>query len=171
MTPIYLITGSGCVDIMGPFKSFIIDNKAFCNLFCNPQKSFHTSPTRIIEAVNHSSNSTIAFTKKLTSSRKFSSKCYCWVWRMVDSLYYSSRKIPERCENSFVDCRINYQKLCYLMRQITKDLNSANVILTVWGICKTTFCRKLHRNILQIGILGGFLKNRHNRNSLVYFKN
>ena len=44
---------------------------------------------------------------------------------MVDSLYYSSRKIPERCENSFVDYRINYQKLCYLMRQTTKDLNSA----------------------------------------------
>ena len=42
---------------------------------------------------------------------------------MVDSLYYSSRKISERCENSFLDYRINYQKLCYLMRQITKDLN------------------------------------------------
>ena len=44
---------------------------------------------------------------------------------MVDSLFYSIRKIPERCENSFVDYRINYQKLCYLMKQITKDLNSA----------------------------------------------
>ena len=38
--------------------------------------------------------------------------------RMVDSLYYSSRKIPERCENSFVNYRIKctlriyYQKLC-----------------------------------------------------------
>ena len=40
-----------------------MNNKAVRNLFCNPQKSFHTSPTRIIEAVNHSSNSTIAFTK------------------------------------------------------------------------------------------------------------
>ena len=46
---------------------------------------------------------------------------------MIDSLYYSSRKIPERCENPFVDYRINYQNLCYLMRQITKDLNSATV--------------------------------------------
>ena len=26
----------------------------------------------------------------------------------------------------FVDYRINYQILCYLMRQITKDLNSAS---------------------------------------------
>ena len=46
---------------------------------------------------------------------------------MVDSLYHSSRKIPERCENSFVDYRINYRKLCYLMGQITKDLNSVTV--------------------------------------------
>ena len=46
---------------------------------------------------------------------------------MGDSLYYSSQKIPERCDNSFVDYRINNQKLCYLMRQITKDLNSATV--------------------------------------------
>ena len=55
---------------MGPFKSFVMNNKAF-RKFSNPQKSFHTSPTRIIEAVNHSSNSTIAFTKKITSSHKF----------------------------------------------------------------------------------------------------
>ena len=48
---------------------------------------------------------------------------------MVDSLYYSSGKISERCENCFVDYRINYQKLCHLMRQITKDLNSAIVLL------------------------------------------
>ena len=42
---------------------------------------------------------------------------------MIDSLYYSSRKVPGRCENSFVNYRINYQKLCDLMRQITKELN------------------------------------------------
>ena len=48
--------------LMGPFKYFLMNNKAFRNLFCNPQKSFHTSPTRITEAVNHSSKSTIAFT-------------------------------------------------------------------------------------------------------------
>ena len=59
---------------MGPFKSFVLNNKAFRNLFCNPQKSFHTSPTRIKEAVNHSAKSTIAFTKIFTSSRIFSSK-------------------------------------------------------------------------------------------------
>ena len=55
-------------------------------------------------------------------------KCHCWVWRMVDSLYYSSRKISERCENSFVNYKIYYQKLCYLMRQITKDLNWPSVL-------------------------------------------
>ena len=42
---------------------------------------------------------------------------------MIDSLYYSSRKVPGRCENSFVNYRINYQKLYDLMRQITKELN------------------------------------------------
>ena len=45
---------------------------------------------------------------------------------MVASLFYSSRKITVRCKKIFVDYRINYQKLCYQMRQITKDLNSAN---------------------------------------------
>ena len=79
--------------------------------------------------MNHSSNSKIAFTKNFTASRKCFCKCYCWVWRMIDSLYYSSQKIPERYENSFTDYRINYQKLCYLMRQITKNLNS--VILCI----------------------------------------
>ena len=48
---------------------------------------------------------------------------------MVDSPYYSSLKIPERCENSFVDYGINYQKFCYLMSQITKGLNSASVCI------------------------------------------
>ena len=46
---------------------------------------------------------------------------------MVDSLYYSSRKIPESCENHFVDYRIYYQKRFNLMRQITNDLNPAIV--------------------------------------------
>ena len=47
-----------------------MNNKAFGNLFCNPQKSFHTSPTPIIKAVNHSSNSTIAFTTTRTKTKK-----------------------------------------------------------------------------------------------------
>ena len=54
-----------------PFKSFVMNNKAFRTLFCNPQKSFHTSPTQIIEAVNHFSNAAIAFTKNFTASRNF----------------------------------------------------------------------------------------------------
>ena len=80
-------------------------------------------PTRIIEAIDHSSNSTMAFAFTKNPRIFCKCKCHCWVWRMVDSLYYSSRKISERCENSFLNYRINYQKLCYLMRQITKDLN------------------------------------------------
>ena len=48
-----------------------MNSNVFRNLFCNPQKSFYTSLTRIIEAVNHSSNSTMAFTKFFTASRNF----------------------------------------------------------------------------------------------------
>ena len=46
------------------FKSFVMNNKAFGNLFCNSQKSFHTSSgssTRIVKAIDHPSNSTMAF--------------------------------------------------------------------------------------------------------------
>ena len=74
--------------------------------------------TRIIEAIDHSSKSTMAFTKKFTSEIFCKCKCHYWVWRMIDSLYYSSRKIPERWENSFVNYRINNQKLCYSLRRI-----------------------------------------------------
>ena len=85
-------------------------------------------PTRIIEAIDHFSDSTMAFAFTENPRIFCKCKCHCWVWRMVDSLYYLSRKISERCENSFVNYRIYYQKLCYLMRQITKDLNWP----TVW---------------------------------------
>ena len=44
---------------------------------------------------------------------------------MVDSLYYLSRKIPERYENSFVDYRINYKKLLSFNEANHKNLNSA----------------------------------------------
>ena len=102
-----------------------MNNKAFGNIFCNSQSftPLRDLPTRIIEAIDHSSNSTMAFAFTENPRIFCKCKCHCWVWRMVDSLYYSSRKISERCENSFLDYRINYQKLCYLMRQITKDLN------------------------------------------------
>ena len=92
--------------------------------------------TRIIEAIDHSSNSTMAFTKKFTSRIFCKCKCHCWVWRMIDSLYYSSRKIPERWENSFVNYRINLPKALLF---ITKDLNSA----TEW--CSDfSSCTKIH---------------------------
>ena len=44
---------------------------------------------------------------------------------MIDSLYYSSRG-----ENSFVDYKIDYKKLCYSLQKIwTWDLNRPNVYL------------------------------------------
>ena len=57
---------------MGPFKSFVMNNKAFCNLLCNPKMSFHTSPTRIKEAVNH-------FFKLNNSSYKKKKKTSSWL--------------------------------------------------------------------------------------------
>ena len=50
---------------------------------------------------------------------------------MVDSLYYSSRKIPERCENYFVDYRINYQKLCYLMSVTVQKISITSLIFSM----------------------------------------
>ena len=47
---------------------------------------------------------------------------------MIGSLYYSSRNIPERCENSFV----HYQKLQNKLRksfEATYDTNLPNVVL------------------------------------------
>ena len=32
------------VDTVAEFRSFVMNNKAFGNLFCNSQKRFHTSP-------------------------------------------------------------------------------------------------------------------------------
>ena len=32
------------VDTVAEFRSFVMNNKGFGNLFCNSQKSFHTSP-------------------------------------------------------------------------------------------------------------------------------
>ena len=115
---------------MAEFKSFVMNtsNKAFGNIIYSVIHKIvfallRDFPTRIIEAIDHSSNSTMAFAFKKNPRRKCFCKCHCWVWRMIDSLCYSSRKVPGRCENSFVNYKLNYQKLCDLMRQITKELN------------------------------------------------
>ena len=103
-----------------------MNNKAFRNLFCNQQKSFHTSPIRTIEAVNHYSNSTIALTKNFTSSRNFflvNATVEFEEWLKASIIRVG--RFRRGVKTLLCNYRINYQKLCYLMRQITKDLNSA----------------------------------------------
>ena len=47
----------------------------------------------------------------------FFGKCYCWVWRMIDNLYYSSGGGVK----TLVDYKINYEKLCYSLQKIWTD--------------------------------------------------
>ena len=47
---------------------------------------------------------------------------------------YSSRKIPETCENSFVDNRIDYLKALLFNEVNHKDLNSATVYIELWTL-------------------------------------
>ena len=61
-------------------------------------------------------------------------KCHCWVGRMIDSLFYSGRKLSPKCENSFVNYGIHHQRLCYLMRQIAIDMNWPSVHTNIYVI-------------------------------------
>ena len=57
-----------------------MNNKAFGNLLCNLQRVFtplRDLPTRIIEAIEHSSNSTMAFAFTKNPRRKIVCKCHC----------------------------------------------------------------------------------------------
>ena len=86
-------------ETLAEFRSFVMNNKAFGNLFCNSQKSFHTSP-RSSDSNNRGYrsffklNNAICIYKKILDVTFFC-KCHCWVWRMIYSLYYSSRKVLE----------------------------------------------------------------------------
>ena len=112
-----------------------MNNKAFGNNSVIHKRVFaplRDLPTRTIEAIDHSSNSAMAFAFTKILGFFVNANAIVGVWRMVDCLYYLSRKIPEGCENSFVNYRINYQKLCDLMRQITKEMNWPNVSPLSW---------------------------------------
>ena len=112
---------------MTAIKYSVMNNKAFCNIFRNSQRSFHTLP-KSSGLNNRGYRSFVKITQwhiDLQKSLGFFHKCECHSWggRMVDSLYYAGWKFSQRCENSFVNCVIHYQMLCDLMRQFTIDIN------------------------------------------------
>ena len=78
---------------------------------------------------------------------------------MIDSPYYSSRKIPERCENSFVNYRMNYEKLCYLMRrhlaksQTRAKLGSRQTKPEPSACTTELFCDKLVQACIELVIV------------------
>ena len=70
------------------FQSFlliysVIDKKVFTPI--------RDLPTRIAQAIDYSSNSWMLFIENVTSKRKIFRKYHCWVWRVINSLYYSNR--------------------------------------------------------------------------------
>ena len=127
-----------------------LNHKAFGNLFCNSQKSFHTSPAPY-ESNNKGYRSFFKLNNdiytKITTRIFCKCKWHCWVWKMIDSLYYSSRKILERCENSFVNYRINYQKHCYSLQRIWTQSFYAWRPTIYWGQYSTfmegCFCHSI----------------------------
>ena len=89
---------------LAAFKYFIMKNGAFGNVFHNSQKSICTN------------QKIIGFLCRC--------KCYCWLRSLIDSLYNSSRKIPEleRCANSLVNYRIITKSFCDFTRQIMQEI-------------------------------------------------
>ena len=82
-------------------------------------------------------------------------------------------KIPERSEKSPVDYRINYEKLCFLIRQITKEMNlpivslfttrakmhAAKSIITIWTM------------ILKIQLLNVLNLSKNFLRGMIFLKN
>ena len=114
------------LNTLAVFKSFVMNNKAFGNLFRNSQKSFHISP-----GSSHSNsyrgyrsffklNNGICTYKKILDVNFFVKTIVeLEEWSIASIIQVVRSREGVLC----VSYRINYQKLCDLMRQITKELN------------------------------------------------
>ena len=91
--------------------------------------------TSTIDSVNQTLNSTMTFTENVMPKHKIFCKCYCWILRMIDRRSWRGVKTLLWITRNY---RINNKKLCYLMRQLTKYLNSPTVYL---GCCNPPIIR------------------------------
>ena len=103
-----------------------MNNKAFGNIFCNSQKSFtplRDLPTRIIglSTILQTQQWHLHLQKILGFFVNANTIVEFEEWSIASIIRVG--RFRRGVENSFLDYRIYYQKLCYLMRQITKDLN------------------------------------------------
>ena len=91
---------------LAEFKYSVMNSKCFSNVFHNSQKRFHTFPGPDANNRGYQSffklNNSICIFKKKNIGFFCKSICHCWVWRLIDSLYYFTWKVPRRCENFFL---------------------------------------------------------------------
>ena len=85
-----------------------LNNKALGNLFCNPQRSFHTSP-------EHSDSNNSIYKIKLRLGVKF------LVNAIVEFEEWLTTSIIRVGEVWKLDYKMNYENLCYSLRKIWTD--------------------------------------------------
>ena len=118
---------SGSVQVFHNLTSS--NHKAFGNVFRNSRKSFHTFARcsslnnrgyqSFIQLNDGTSIYKIAKVRRRRDCDIYLNQYHIiWVGKMIDSLYYLGQNISQRCENSFVNYRIHYQKHCYSLRRI-----------------------------------------------------
>ena len=119
---------------MAEFKSFVINNNAFGNVFCYSQKSFHT------------------FLRCSGKTRNFN--YFVNQYSIVEleqwsiSLYFLGRTFSQRCENtfwiteyitkSFVINEVNYKRL-ELTQCIWHSVGMERHTCTIVHVCKISF--------------------------------
>ena len=126
----------------------LMNNQAFHNLFCifgNPEKSFHTS-AEYFDSYNTgcqwtSFSSIMVITEKFMPKCKiFCKKCHVEVeeW-LTASIIWRFRRGVKTLLSITKNYRINYKKLCYLIRQFITYLNWPSYIRDVF-VMMILFC-------------------------------